>query len=300
LKSYPGMLTLLVCHTITDPMRILLVFKKIILVIFDPGYQRWKFCSFRLFGQGYQWWKFLFFFVIFGKGYKQWSFCFFLVIFGQGYQRWKLCFFLVIFSKGCQRWKFCFSLSILAKDTNGESFGWSWSFLARLPMVKVLVGLGHVWPRMPMVKVFVFHWHFWPRLLLLATSVMNTNDESYVGDLRFWATSGIPLCQTWVRVRWRQSLAPHCASRSLRSGRQLLAWDCKYEYTRAPVGKRWHASMSISFLGMERVNKGIYFLKYFLSYGMFGKWRAKEKLFHILCSRQSHASHEHHELCIVS
>jgi len=45
---------------------------------------------------------------------------------------------------------------------------------------------------------------------------------------RFWATSGIPLCQTRVRVRWRQSLAPHCASRSSRSGRQPLAWDCKY------------------------------------------------------------------------
>jgi len=35
----------------------------------------------------------------------------------------------------------------------------------------------------------------------LATSAMNTNDESYVCDLRFWATSGIPLCQTRVCVR---------------------------------------------------------------------------------------------------
>ena len=35
------------------------------------------------------------------------------------------------------------------------------------------------------MKVFVFHGHFWPRLLLLATSAMNTNDESYVCDLRF-------------------------------------------------------------------------------------------------------------------
>jgi len=64
---------------------------------------------------------------------------------------------------------FVFSLSFLAKDANGESF----------------VFLGHFWPRLPTVKVFVFHGHFWPRLLLLATSAMNTNDESYVCDLRF-------------------------------------------------------------------------------------------------------------------
>jgi len=28
---------------------------------------------------------------------------------------------------------------------------------------------------------------------------------------------------------------------------------------------------------------------------MFGKWTAKEKLFHVI-----HKSHEHHELCIIS
>ena len=43
-----------------------------------------------------------------------------------------------------------------------------------------------------------------------------------------------------VRICWRQSLAPHCASRSSRSGRQLLAWDWKYEYARTPIGKCWH------------------------------------------------------------
>ena len=52
-------------------------------------------------------------------------------------------------------------------------------------MVKFLLGLGHFWPRLPTVKIFVFHGHFWPRLPLLATSAMNTNDESYVCDLRF-------------------------------------------------------------------------------------------------------------------
>ena len=56
-----------------------------------------------------------------------------------------------------------------AKDTNGESFIFSWSVLA-----KVTNG-----------ESFVFHGHFWPRLLLLATSAVNTNDESYVCDLRF-------------------------------------------------------------------------------------------------------------------
>ena len=51
--------------------------------------------------------------------------------------------------------------------------------------MKVLVGLCCFWPRLPAVIVFVFHGHFWPRLLLLATVAMNTNDESYVCDLRF-------------------------------------------------------------------------------------------------------------------
>ena len=35
------------------------------------------------------------------------------------------------------------------------------------------------------MKDFAFHGNFWPRLLLLATSAMNINDESYVCDLRF-------------------------------------------------------------------------------------------------------------------
>jgi len=87
---------------------------------------------------------------------------------------------------------------------------------------------------------------------------MNTNDESYICDLRFWATSGITLCQTRVRVGWRQSLEPHCVSRSsgncwhgiastsiLVPGRQALA--CKYVYLLP---------------GMERVK--ILFLQYSL------------------------------------
>jgi len=157
--------------------------------------------------------------------------------------------------------------AFLAKDTNGDSFVFSWSFLApRLPTVKAfdlwaflakdangesfcIFGQGYQrW------KFLFFHGHFWPRLLLLATSAMNTNDESYVCDLRFWPTSVIQLCQTRVRIFWRQSLAPHCASRSSRTGRQLLAWDCKYEYTRTLVGKRWHASTSILYPRMERIN----------------------------------------------
>ena len=162
------------------------------------------------------------FWAFLGKDTNGESFVFFLVIFGHSYQRWKFLFFLVIFGQGYQQWKLLFFL------------GHIWS---RLPTVKVLVGLGHLWPR----------------LLLLATLVMNSNDEGYVCDLRFWSTSGIPLCQTRIRFRWRQSLATHCASRSSRSGWQLLAWDCKYEYARTPVGKCWHASTSISYPGMERV-----------------------------------------------
>jgi len=59
--------------------------------------------------------------------------------------------------------------AFLAKDTNGESLWFFESF----------------WPRIPMVRVFVFHGHFLPILLLLATLAINTNDESYVCDLRF-------------------------------------------------------------------------------------------------------------------
>ena len=91
-------------------------------------------------------------------------------------------------------------LAFLAKDTNGECFQvfchfWPriptvkvfflGHFWPRIPTVKLLLGLGHFWPRLPTVKFFVFHGHFWPRLLLLATSDMNTNDVSYVCDLRF-------------------------------------------------------------------------------------------------------------------
>jgi len=61
LKSYPGMLTLLVCHTNTDLMRISLVSKKILAI----------------FGQGYQRWKFLFFLAIFGPDYQRSNFLFF-------------------------------------------------------------------------------------------------------------------------------------------------------------------------------------------------------------------------------
>jgi len=46
------------------------------------------------------------------------------------------------------------------------------------------------------------------------------------------------------------------------------------------------------------LSEGIYFLKHFFSCSMFGKWTAKEKLFHVVLSRA--VSHEHHELCIVS
>jgi len=122
---------------------------------------------------------------------------FFLVIFGQGYQWWKFWLALVIFGQGYQWWNICLVLVIF-----GQGYQ-RWKFLFFMD----ILGQGCF---------------YWPLRLC---------------DLRFWATSGIPLCQTRVRVRWRQ----------------LLAWDCKYEYTRTPVGKRWHESMSISYPGMERV-----------------------------------------------
>jgi len=255
------------------------------LVIFVQGYERWKLCFFLvIFGQGYQRWKFLFFLVIFCKDNNGESFCFswsFLAKDNNGESFW----FWAVLAKDRNGesfvflghfWPriptvkaFVFSWLFLAKDTNSESFVFLSHFWPRIPTMKVLVGLGHFWPKIPMLKAFAwsflgqgwngeslcFHGHFWPRLFLLATLAMNTNDESYVCDLRFWATSGMPLCQTGVRVRWRQSLAAHCASRSLRSGRHLMAWDCKYEYTRTLVGKRWQKSTSISYPRMEGVKE---------------------------------------------
>ena len=187
------MLVLLVCHMNADPMWISPVFEKITLAIFGQGYQGWKFLVFLVIvGQGYQWWMFLFF-------ESFWS-------------RLPMVKFFV------------FSWLFLAKDTNGESFCFFDHFWPRIPTVEDLVGLGHFWPRIPMVKVlvglshfwlrlptvkvFVFHGYFCPSLLLLATLAVNTNDVSYVCDLRFVfeqplgsrsakleAISGTPLCK---------------------------------------------------------------------------------------------------------
>jgi len=193
-------------------------FQKNNLGYFWPRLPKRKVCFFSLFGQGYQRWNALIFLghfwlritmakvfdfdhfwpripmvkVLFFPGhfwprlatvkvFDFWaflakdtngeSFCFFLVIFGQGYQWWKFWLVWVIFGQRYQWWNFC--------------------------LVLVIFGQGYQqWK-------FVFHGHFWPRLLLLATSAMNTNDESYVCDMTFWATSGIRLCQTQVRIRRR-------------------------------------------------------------------------------------------------
>ena len=115
LKSYPGMLTLLVCHANTDFMRISLVFKKIILAIFWPRLSKVKiFVFFSIFGQGYRWWKFLVFSSFLAKVTKGESFCF----------SWSF------FSKDNNGESFLF-WAFLAKDTNGESFVFSLSFLAK-------------------------------------------------------------------------------------------------------------------------------------------------------------------------
>jgi len=187
---------------------------------------------------------------------------------------------------------FVFSWSFSVEVTNGESFVFLCHFWPRILMVKVFVFLCHFWPRLPMMKVFdflafsakdtngesfVFSWSFLAKVtngesfgfswLFLAKVA---NGESFCFSLTFLAKVAFIghfgyeyqwwkfclwfeiLSNLWhpalpnASVRWRQSLAPYCASRSSRSGRQLLAWDCKY--------KRWHASTSISYPGMERVN----------------------------------------------
>jgi len=76
------MLTVLVCHTKTEPMRISLVFEKIILANFGQGYQRWKFLFFlAIFDQVYE--RSNFFLAFSAKDTNGESFCFFLVIFDQ-------------------------------------------------------------------------------------------------------------------------------------------------------------------------------------------------------------------------
>jgi len=128
-------------------------------------------------------------------------------IFVQVYQRLKFWLSLALFFQVCQRWKFWFLLA----------------FCPSLPTVKVLFSL--------------------PRFLLLVTLAMNTNSENSViwsvplsnlwhpaqpqilwFGVCLWATYGIPLRHTRVRVRRRQSLA-HCCENSSYSSWQLLTWD---------------------------------------------------------------------------
>jgi len=107
---------LLVCHTNTDPMRISLVFKKIILAIFGQGCHRRKFSFFQPFRPK----------IPMGQ-----VFCFFLVTFGQSYQRCKFCFSWSFLAKDNNGESFWFR-ALLAKDTHGESFVFSWSYLGKV------------------------------------------------------------------------------------------------------------------------------------------------------------------------
>jgi len=87
----------------------------------------------------------------------------------------KVLVFIVIFVHVHQLWKFWFLLAFLSKSTNGESFDY----------------FGHDF----------FYWPLWlwiPTVKFLWFGVC------------LWATSGIPLRYTRVRVRRRQSLAPYC------------------------------------------------------------------------------------------
>jgi len=180
-----------------------------------------KFCFFLvIFGQGQQRAKF-FILSIFGQRYQWRKFCFFFVIFGQGCQRWKFCFFLVIFGQGHQWWNFCLVLVIFGQAYQPWKFLFSWTFLAKV------IFIGH----------FGYEYHWW-KLCLRFEILSNLWHPAlpYASSLSLEAISGTPLCK-----------------QELRSGRQLLSWDCKYEYTRTPVGKLWHESTSISYPGMERV-----------------------------------------------
>ena len=89
----------------------------------------------------------------------------------------------------------------------------------------------------------------------------------------------------------------HLAINLLSMNRSAKLWFCSFN--NAPVPLRGPLSPT-SFLMSQRMfkwNKRPLCPAPF-SCSMFGKWTAKEKLFHVVLSRT--ISHEHHELCIVS
>ena len=61
------------------------------------------------------------------------------------------------------------------------------------------------------------------------------------------------------------------------------------------IGTNRHA---VSSRKLMLLSEGIYFLNHIFSCSMFGKWTAREKLFHVVLRRT--VSHEHYELYIAS
>jgi len=140
------------------------------------------------------------------------NFCFFFVNFGQGYQWWKFCLVLAIFGQGYQRWKFLFFMEIF-----GQGYFY-WPLQLWIPMMKVM---------------FVI-WDFEQPLASRSAK-------------REFAFAGDNLWNPTVQQEFALRVATAGMGLQVRvysyTGRQALAR--KYEYTRTPVGKRWHESTSI-------------------------------------------------------
>jgi len=106
-------------------------------------------------------------------------------------------------------------------------------------------------------------WSFWQRFLSLATLAMNTNGEGMWIGLCLWATSGIPLRHTQVRVHLRQSLAPCCENRtsyfrrSCSYGIRILIYTC----TSRESIKRFHAICCKARLSVKTVQKTIFWTR---------------------------------------
>jgi len=201
LKSYPGMLTLLVCHTNIDPMRISLVFKKIILAIFGQGYQRWKYCFFSLFGQGYQPWKFLFFLCHFWPRLPKVKICFSWSLLDKNNNDESFLFWAFL-AKVTNRESFVFSWLFLAKDTNGESFGWSWSFLAKDTNGESFCFSWTLLAKVTFIDHFGYEYQWW-KLCLWFEILSNLWHPALpnASSCSLEATSGTPLCKQEFTLR---------------------------------------------------------------------------------------------------
>jgi len=201
-----------------------------------------KFCFFIIFDQGYQQWKFVFSWPFLAKDTNGKSSWFFLVIFGQDYPWWKLLFFLGHF------WPRLPMVKV---------FVFSWSFLAKITFIGHL-GYEHQW-----WKLYLwFEVCFWATssIPLCQTHLaMNTNDESYICHLRFafeqpLASRSAKLAWLWIpmmsyichlRFAFEQTLASRSAKREFAfTGGNL--WHPTVQGVHAPGGNCWDGTESTS------------------------------------------------------